>query len=430
MRLSSICISLRSFRSSAPSGSSRSSTRGFMTSARARATRCCWPPESIEGRWASRPTRRTSSSASPACLWRSFFPTLRCFSPYATLSRIDMCGKSAYCWKTVFTSRLYGGTPLTSRPPIRSSPSSGCSKPAIIRSEVVLPQPDGPSSERNSPLCTRRLTAFTAVSEPKRFVIARNSTSTSPSVENAVLAWSAVTCVIPRSRVYRWISPCQLRSSHLNRGSGSVSRMNAPAIKLDPVNRRIIEILQREGRSPFTSIARELGISEAAVRARVQRLTDAGVLDVVAVTNPLKLGFDVMALVGVQANSDLGHVADTVSEWAETSYVVITSGSYDLLVGDAIADERPPGSPRSGPLGIAVAVLGGLVAAGTAAVGISSQGGQLLAFLAAILALVALALGFIGFTVARLGGTTRIPGIAAMLLGLAVIAGLIAAAVS
>ena len=108
--------------------------------------------------------------------------------------------------------------------------------------------------------------------------------------------------------------------------------MNAPAIKLDPVNRRIIEILQREGRSPYTSIARELGISEAAVRARVQRLTDAGVLDVVAVTNPLKLGFEVMALVGVQANSDLGRVAETVSKWPETSYVVITSGSYDLLV--------------------------------------------------------------------------------------------------
>ena len=108
--------------------------------------------------------------------------------------------------------------------------------------------------------------------------------------------------------------------------------MSAPAVKLDPVNRRIIEILQREGRSPYTSIARELGISEAAVRARVQRLTDAGVLDVVAVTNPLKLGFEVMALVGVQANSDLGRVADTVSEWPEASYVVITSGSYDLLV--------------------------------------------------------------------------------------------------
>jgi Lrp/AsnC family transcriptional regulator for asnA, asnC and gidA len=108
--------------------------------------------------------------------------------------------------------------------------------------------------------------------------------------------------------------------------------MNAPAVKLDPVNRRIIEILQRDGRCPFTSIARELGISEAAVRARMHRLTGAGVLDVVAVTNPLMLGFEVMALVGVQANSDLERVARTVSDWSETSYVVITSGSYDLLV--------------------------------------------------------------------------------------------------
>ena len=64
MRLSSICISLRSFRSSAPSGSSRSSTRGFMTSARASATRCCWPPESMVGRCFSRPVICTSSSAS------------------------------------------------------------------------------------------------------------------------------------------------------------------------------------------------------------------------------------------------------------------------------------------------------------------------------------------------------------------------------
>jgi hypothetical protein len=75
-------------------------------------------------------------------------------------------------------------------------------------------------------------------------------------------------------------------------------------------------------------------------------------------------------------------------------------------------------------------VLGGLVTAGAAAAGIRSQGGQLLAFLAAILALVAIGLGFIGFTVARLGGTTRLPGIAAMALGVAVIAGLIATALS
>lgn len=75
-------------------------------------------------------------------------------------------------------------------------------------------------------------------------------------------------------------------------------------------------------------------------------------------------------------------------------------------------------------------MLGGLATAAAAAVGIGSQGGQLVAFLAVILALVALGLGFIGFTVARLGGTSRLPGIAAMALGVAVIAGLIAAALA
>jgi Lrp/AsnC family transcriptional regulator for asnA, asnC and gidA len=100
---------------------------------------------------------------------------------------------------------------------------------------------------------------------------------------------------------------------------------------LDKSNRRIIEILQEDGRRSFTSIGRDLGMSEAAVRARVQRMTDAGVLSVVAVTDPLRLGFEVMALIAVQA-TDLTRVADEVSEWAETSYVVIAAGAYDLLV--------------------------------------------------------------------------------------------------
>jgi Lrp/AsnC family transcriptional regulator for asnA, asnC and gidA len=100
---------------------------------------------------------------------------------------------------------------------------------------------------------------------------------------------------------------------------------------LDKSNRRIIEILQEDGRRSFTSIGRDLGMSEAAVRARVQRMTEAGVLSVVAVTDPLRLGFEVMALIGVQA-TDLTRVADEVSEWAETSYVVIAAGAYDLLV--------------------------------------------------------------------------------------------------
>jgi Lrp/AsnC family transcriptional regulator, regulator for asnA, asnC and gidA len=108
---------------------------------------------------------------------------------------------------------------------------------------------------------------------------------------------------------------------------------------LDQSNRRIIEILQRDGRRSYTSIARDVGISEAAVRARVQRLTEQGVVSVVAVTDPLRLGFDVMALIGVQA-TDLTRVADEVSGWAETSYVVIAAGSYDLLVEVVCEDNR------------------------------------------------------------------------------------------
>jgi hypothetical protein len=96
-------------------------------------------------------------------------------------------------------------------------------------------------------------------------------------------------------------------------------------------------------------------------------------------------------------------------------------------VGDAIAAPR---QPRSGQLGIAAAVLGGVVTAGAAAVGVGSQGGQLLAIPAGLLALAAIGLGFIGFTVARLGGTSRLPGLAAMALGLLVIAGIVAAAVT
>jgi Lrp/AsnC family transcriptional regulator for asnA, asnC and gidA len=111
-------------------------------------------------------------------------------------------------------------------------------------------------------------------------------------------------------------------------------------VKLDLIDRQIIESLQTDGRRAFTAMARDAGISEAAVRARVRRLKETGVIDVVAVTNPLMVGFDVMAMVGIQANSNLEQIADTVSEWDETSYVVILSGSFDLMVEIVCADNR------------------------------------------------------------------------------------------
>jgi Lrp/AsnC family transcriptional regulator for asnA, asnC and gidA len=101
---------------------------------------------------------------------------------------------------------------------------------------------------------------------------------------------------------------------------------------LDHTARRIIALLQRDGRTPNTAIARELGVSEATVRSRIDSLTSSGVLQIVGLTDPGNMGFGVMAMLGVQASSDLGRIADVVATWPETTYVVISAGSYDMLV--------------------------------------------------------------------------------------------------
>ena len=101
---------------------------------------------------------------------------------------------------------------------------------------------------------------------------------------------------------------------------------------IDQISRRILAILQRDGRCPNTVIARDLGISEAAVRARIQALTAAGVLQIVGLTDPSNMGFGVIAMIGVQASNDLGRIAELVSTWPETTYVVISAGSFDLLI--------------------------------------------------------------------------------------------------
>src|SRR4051812_41563971 len=170
MCFSSSCISLRSLRSSAPSGSSRSSAAGRLISARASATRCCWPPESWPGRRFSMPSSRTEASASATRLRVSWRPTRLMRRPNATLSKTFMCGKSAYAWKTMLTLRFAGGTYVTSWPRRRMRPEVGSSKPAIMRSVVVLPQPLGPSREKNSPAPISRSIALTAVVLPKILV--------------------------------------------------------------------------------------------------------------------------------------------------------------------------------------------------------------------------------------------------------------------
>jgi Lrp/AsnC family transcriptional regulator for asnA, asnC and gidA len=102
-------------------------------------------------------------------------------------------------------------------------------------------------------------------------------------------------------------------------------------VDLDDVSKAIIEQLQEDGRRPYATIGRAVGLSEAAVRQRVQRLLDAGVMQIVAVTDPMQLGFPRQAMVGVRTSKDLEATADRLAEIAEVDYVVITAGSFDLL---------------------------------------------------------------------------------------------------
>ncbi len=103
-------------------------------------------------------------------------------------------------------------------------------------------------------------------------------------------------------------------------------------VALDDVSKQIIEQLQDDGRRSYAAIGKVVGLSEAAVRQRVQRLIDSGVMQVVAVTDPLELGFARQAMIGVKVTGPLEPVADALSELSEIDYVVITAGSFDLLV--------------------------------------------------------------------------------------------------
>ena len=100
---------------------------------------------------------------------------------------------------------------------------------------------------------------------------------------------------------------------------------------LDDTSKAIIEQLQLDGRRSYAAIGKAVGLSEAAVRQRVQRLTEAGVMQVVAVTDPLELGFDRQAMIGIKAEGALEPIADELAKMDEIEYVVITAGSFDLL---------------------------------------------------------------------------------------------------
>ena len=101
---------------------------------------------------------------------------------------------------------------------------------------------------------------------------------------------------------------------------------------IDSVSKAIIEQLQEDGRRSYAAIGKAIGLSEAAVRQRVQRLIDTGVVQIVAVTDPLQVGFTRQAMVGLRADGDLAALAEKLSALPEVDYVVVTAGSFDVLV--------------------------------------------------------------------------------------------------
>jgi Lrp/AsnC family transcriptional regulator for asnA, asnC and gidA len=112
-----------------------------------------------------------------------------------------------------------------------------------------------------------------------------------------------------------------------------IKRMNSKtrAAQLDDVSKAIIEQLQEDGRRSYAEIGKAVGLSEAAVRQRVQKLTEAGVMQVVAVTDPMQLGFYRQAMIGLRCSGDTRAIADKLAALEAVDYVVLTAGSFDIM---------------------------------------------------------------------------------------------------
>ncbi|MGV8968075.1 MAG: Lrp/AsnC family transcriptional regulator [Cellulomonas sp.] len=115
---------------------------------------------------------------------------------------------------------------------------------------------------------------------------------------------------------------------------------NSATIPLDATSKAIIEQLQEDGRRAYATIGKAVGLSEAAVRQRVQRLVESGVVQIVAVTDPMQVGFTRQAMIGIKCEGDLDTLADTLADLSEVDYVVITAGGFDLLVEVVCEDDE------------------------------------------------------------------------------------------
>ena len=116
--------------------------------------------------------------------------------------------------------------------------------------------------------------------------------------------------------------------------------MNEGPVRLDATAKRIIELLQEDGRISYAAIAKAVGLSEAAARARGQKLHDSDIMPIVAVTDPTQVGFTRQAMIGVRTEGDPMKVGDLLAQVDEVDYVVTTAGSFDLLV-EVVCEDDP-----------------------------------------------------------------------------------------
>ncbi|MFN3973886.1 MAG: Lrp/AsnC family transcriptional regulator [Dehalococcoidia bacterium] len=104
-------------------------------------------------------------------------------------------------------------------------------------------------------------------------------------------------------------------------------------VLMDELDRKIITILQADGRASNARIAREVRVSEGTVRRRLKRLVEEGFIRVAALPQPEKLGYETEAIVGVQADPDkLDEVGDRLSQLKEVQWAAVTTGAYDVML--------------------------------------------------------------------------------------------------
>jgi Lrp/AsnC family transcriptional regulator for asnA, asnC and gidA len=123
------------------------------------------------------------------------------------------------------------------------------------------------------------------------------------------------------------------------RPAGDGSKRDGTRTGLDDISKQIVEQLQQDGRRSYAAIGKAIGLSEAAVRQRVQRLLDCGAMQIVAVTDPMTVGFRRQTMIGIRCGDDLERVADQLAGMDEIDYVVITAGSFDLLIEVVCEDD-------------------------------------------------------------------------------------------